>query len=246
MQPDVLGSFFLLSEEVQSGSMLSSPIVSRVALSFGIAVSGRRPSPKNLVDRLFRPRLVLFQGLSVGSVFVCFHRREEELVVAHMLGKDKDGTHSGVSREIERHGSVQLLRLRVLAPVESRSYVFDESRSCIILRGQQGMTALLSNFGTHWEVQEEVEGLRALEVCFPSLDPFLGLANPRRKPTTTESTMLAAMQSDVVAIHSPLSKSVLTNQPRCSFLFLFSNLFNSAPAKCLTLFKPVPSFFSTV
>jgi hypothetical protein len=128
VQPDVLGSLFLLGHQMQPGSVLSPPIIIRVALSLGITVTRRRPPPKDLVDRLFRPRLVLFQSCGVGGVFVSFHRREEELVVSHVFREDKDGTHDGVSREIERHGSVQLLSSGVLAPVEPGSYVLDKGR----------------------------------------------------------------------------------------------------------------------
>ena len=126
VKPDISSPLLLLRQQVKPGSMLSPPIIIRVALSFRVTVTRGSSSPKDLVDRFGGPRLILLQRLGIRGVLVGFHRWEEELVVAHMLGQDKDGSHDSISRKVERHGSVKFSDLGVLTPIESWSDVLDK------------------------------------------------------------------------------------------------------------------------
>lgn len=128
MKPDISGPLLLLRQQVKPGSMLSPPIIIRVALSFRVTVTRGSASPKDLVDRFGSPRLILLQRLGIRCVLVGFHRREEEFVVPHVLGEDKDGSQDGVSGKVERHGSMECSNFGVLTPVETGSDVLDECR----------------------------------------------------------------------------------------------------------------------
>lgn len=85
IHPDLCFTRLVLTHQRQPSPMLVSPVVLRVPLSLAIRIPRRTAPPKHLVDRLFHPRLVLFQRRGVGRIVVRLHGREEEFIVSHVF-----------------------------------------------------------------------------------------------------------------------------------------------------------------